>query len=59
MKFDTNGNLQHWWSFPFTQAATWKPGELPWVHGIAVGVKGNLYLGNITSQRVQRFELVG
>ena len=58
MKFDTNGNLQHWWSFPFTQADTWKPGELSWVHGIAVDAKGNLYLGDITGQRVQRFELV-
>ncbi len=32
-----------------------KPGELDWVHGIAVDVQGNLYLGDIQGQRAQKF----
>jgi DNA-binding beta-propeller fold protein YncE len=32
-----------------------KPGELDWVHGIAVDAQGNLYLGDIQGQRAQKF----
>ncbi len=32
-----------------------KPGELDWVHGIAVDSQGNLYLGDIQGQRAQKF----
>jgi hypothetical protein len=32
-----------------------KPGELNWVHGIAVDSKGNLYLGDIQGHRAQKF----
>jgi len=32
-----------------------KPGELNWVHGIAVDSQGNLYLGDIQGSRAQKF----
>jgi DNA-binding beta-propeller fold protein YncE len=32
-----------------------KPGELDWVHGIAVDSKGNFYLGDIQGKRAQKF----
>jgi len=32
-----------------------QPGEVDWVHGIAVDSNGNLYLGDIQGQRVQKF----
>jgi DNA-binding beta-propeller fold protein YncE len=32
-----------------------KPGELDWVHGIAVDSQGNLYLGDIQGSRAQKF----
>jgi len=32
-----------------------KPGELDWVHGLAVDSQGNLYLGDIQGQRAQKF----
>ena len=32
-----------------------KPGELNWVHSIAVDAKGDVYLGDIIGKRVQKF----
>jgi len=32
-----------------------KPGELNWIHGIAVDSQGNLYLGDIQGHRAQKF----
>lgn len=58
MKFDTNGRVLEWWSFPKgpdVADAGVKPGELSWVHGIAIDSSGNLYLGDIMGQRVQKF----
>jgi hypothetical protein len=34
-----------------------KPGQIDWVHGIAVDSKGNLYLGDIQGKRAQKFRL--
>lgn len=38
-----------------TTAPPGKPGELNWVHGIAVDSKGSLYLGDIQGHRAQKF----
>jgi DNA-binding beta-propeller fold protein YncE len=38
-----------------TQTPPGKPGELDWVHGIAVDAQGSLYLGDIQGQRAQKF----
>ncbi len=42
---------------PLTKTATapGKPGEVDWVHGIAVDAQGNLYLGDIQGHRAQKF----
>ena len=58
MKFDTKGRLQHWWSFRVGNGTNSKPGELAWVHGLAVDAKGNLYLGDIMGQRAQKFRVI-
>ena len=34
-----------------------KPGEVDWVHAVAVDSKGNLYLGDIQGKRAQKFSL--
>lgn len=34
-----------------------KPGEVDWVHAVALDSKGNIYLGDIEGKRVQRFSL--
>jgi len=60
MKFDTTGRVLAWWSFPQgpdEPDRDVKPGELSWVHGLAVDARGNLYLGDIMGQRAQRFLL--
>lgn len=60
MKLDTTGRVLAWWRFPqgpHQPDGSVKPGELSWVHGLAVDTRGNLYLGDIMGQRVQRFLL--
>ena len=61
MKFDTTGRVLAWWRFPQGPDKAdmgVKPGELSWVHGLAIDPQGNLYLGDIMGQRAQRFLLV-
>ncbi|MCH2213242.1 MAG: peptidyl-alpha-hydroxyglycine alpha-amidating lyase family protein [Fuerstiella sp.] len=58
MKFDTTGRVLAWWRFPQGPDEVdsgVKPGELSWVHGLAIDLHGNLYLGDIMGQRAQRF----
>jgi hypothetical protein len=38
-----------------TKVPPGKPGELDWVHGIAVDSQGNLYFGDIQGKRAQKF----
>ncbi len=60
MKFDTSGRVLAWWRFPQgpdEADAGVQAGELSWVHGLDIDANGNLYLGDIMGQRVQRFLL--
>ena len=48
--------LKHWWAFDYQpDAKAVKPGELCWVHALAVDAAGNLYLGDIQGKRIQKF----
>jgi streptogramin lyase len=48
VRFDTTGRVKQLWSFPMgATGQPTKPGELNWVHGIAVAANGDLYLGDI------------
>jgi DNA-binding beta-propeller fold protein YncE len=51
MKFDTSGRLLELWTFPVGE----KPGELNWLHGIAIDAAGDLYLSDIMGERIQKF----
>jgi hypothetical protein len=55
LRLNTSGKLLQRWSFPKGEAGKEKPGELNWVHGIAVDSIGNLYLGDILGKRIQKF----
>jgi hypothetical protein len=55
MKFSPQGRLLQLWTLPKGQDGKEQPGELNWVHGIALDSKGNVYLGDIIGQRVQKF----
>lgn len=49
--FDHSGRMMRQWAFPLGQ----KPGEVDWLHAMAVDDQGNLYLGDIKGHRAQRF----
>jgi streptogramin lyase len=51
-KFAPDGRVKAIWMFPVGVS---KPGELDWVHGIAVDAHGDLYLGDIRGRRAQKF----
>ena len=55
MKFNADGKLLQLYSFPKGADGKEKPGELNWVHCIAVDSKGNVYLGDIQGKRLQKF----
>jgi hypothetical protein len=55
MKFDSAGRVLLHWTVPRGQDNHEQPGELNWVHSIALDSKGNVYLGDIMGKRVQKF----
>lgn len=57
MKFDTSGKLLQLFTLPKGMDGLERPGEVNWVHAIAVDSRGNLYLGDITGKRAQKFVL--
>lgn len=54
-KFNTEGKMLELHGFPKGGDGEEKPGELNWVHGMAVDPRGNLYLGDIYGKRLQKF----
>lgn len=59
MKLDTEGRLKQLWVFPKGENGKEKPGDLNWVHAIAVAADGTLYLGDVQGKRAQKFVPVG
>jgi DNA-binding beta-propeller fold protein YncE len=61
VKFDTSGRVQQQWAFPKgPEGQPHKPGELLWVHAIAVAANGDLYLGDVSAGRTaQKFARIG
>ena len=55
MKFSPQGKLLQLWTVPKGADGLEKPGELNWVHAMAVDSKGNLYAGDIHGKRAQKF----
>ena len=56
MRFNTSGKLLQLWTFPKTAVdGEEQPGELNWLHGMALDSKGNIYATDIIGQRVQKF----
>ena len=55
-KFAPDGRVKAIWMFPVgPEGRDTRPGELNWVHGIAVDAHGDLYLGDIRGKRAQKF----
>lgn len=55
MKFDTSGKLLQLWTIPKGEDGKEKPGELNWVHSLALDSHGNIYAVDIKGQRLQKF----
>ncbi|MBI4607046.1 MAG: hypothetical protein HY721_34210 [Planctomycetes bacterium] len=55
MRFSTEGKLLQLWAVPKGEDGKERPGELNWVHAMAVDSKGNIYAGDIRGKRAQRF----
>jgi DNA-binding beta-propeller fold protein YncE len=59
MKLDTEGKIQELNTLPLLKEGTLVPGELDWVHGIAVDSDGDLYFGDVADNsaehRIQKF----
>ncbi len=55
MKFDTTGRVLELACFPQGAQHDWRPGQLIWVHSIAVDHGGNLYLGDVYAPHAQKF----
>lgn len=57
MKFNTEGKVLLRIPLAVIQAMPGKPGEVDWVHAIAVDRQGDLYLGDVQGKRAQKFQL--
>jgi len=55
MRFRPNGQLIQMWAIPKAIDGKEKPGELNWVHCLAVDKAGNIYSGDIIGKRLQKF----
>jgi DNA-binding beta-propeller fold protein YncE len=58
-KFNTDGRALELWTFPMAQPGKLIPGEIDWIHGLAVDSQGSLYLSDVADEspvhRVQKF----
>jgi streptogramin lyase len=55
MRFSPEGKVLEHWTFPKAEDDHEKPGELNWLHAVAMDSKGNLFLGDIIGKRIQKF----
>ncbi|HUG89303.1 MAG TPA: peptidyl-alpha-hydroxyglycine alpha-amidating lyase family protein [Planctomycetaceae bacterium] len=55
MKFAPSGKLVQLWTVPKGTDGQEQPGELNWVHCLALDSRGNIYTGDIMGKRVQKF----
>ena len=55
MRFNTDGKLLQLVHLPKGADGLERPGEVNWVHCIAVDSRGNLYLGDIKGKKAQKF----
>jgi len=55
MKFNTDGKVLEHWTLPKGADGQEKPGEVNWLHTIAIDAAGNVYAGDIIGKRIQKF----
>lgn len=57
MKFNPHGKLLQLWTIPKGEDGKERPGEVNWVHGMAVDSQGDIYVGDIIGKRAQKLVL--
>lgn len=57
MKFNTEGRLLQLFTLPKGLDGLERPGEVNWVHAMAVDSRGNMYVGDIKGKRAQKFSV--
>ena len=55
LKFNLDGKVLQLFTLPKGLDGLERPGEVNWVHAIALDSRGNLYLGDIIGRRAQKF----
>lgn len=55
VKFSPAGRVLGLWTLPKGEDGATRPGEVNWLHTIALDSQGNVYLGDIMGRRVQKF----
>jgi hypothetical protein len=59
MKLDTEGRIKQLWVIPKGENGKEQPGDLNWVHGMAVADDGTIYFGDVQGKRAQKFVPIG
>lgn len=54
MRFDSSGKIQQLWTIPKGEDGKERPGDVNWLHGVAVDSHGDLYVGDIIGKRAQK-----
>jgi peptidylamidoglycolate lyase len=59
MKLDTEGRLKQLWAFPRGENGKEKPGQVNWIHSMAVAADGSLYFAEVQAKRAEKFVPAG
>lgn len=59
MKLDTEGHIRQLLVIPMGESGKEKPGDLNWVHSMAIAGDGTFYFGDVQGKRAQKFVPVG
>jgi len=59
MKLDTEGRLKQLWVFPKGENGKEKPGQVNWIHSMAVAADGSLYFAEVQAKRAEKFVPAG
>ncbi|MFG0263404.1 MAG: peptidyl-alpha-hydroxyglycine alpha-amidating lyase family protein [Novipirellula sp. JB048] len=57
MKFNRHGKVLQLWTIPKGEDGQEQPGEVNWLHGMALDSQGNIYVGDIIGKRAQKLVL--
>jgi len=54
MKFNTAGRMLELWTIPKGEDGKEQPGDVNWIHCLAIDSHGDLYVGDIIGKRAQK-----